>query len=327
MPLVAVNFHYVGMPAFPHAGIHGLTEEDFRSAVTTLASRYELVSLAEVVRLAAMDGVVESDLCLITFDDGLRCQFDAALPILDELNAPAAFFVSAGPLRDRVASTIHKLHWARANFGDEAVAATIRDLAGDKTIALPQRDASIADKARDAYRYDSTDSALLKFTMNYMLSESDAQKVVNELFSKERTPDSDFIPNLYMSADAVREIGKRGSLGSHAVSHRPLAGMTVDAVETELRVSKEFLEDIAGCAVDVVSYPLGNMSAVSHEVGRVAGACGYRAGFTMERAVNATLGDPLLLARCDASDIGKIESFPPRSRYFDGSTLTSVRAT
>ena len=50
-------------------------------------------------------------------------------------------------------------------------------------------------------------------------------------------------------------------------------------------------------------------------------AAGYRVAFTMERALNRSLDEPLLLGRLDANDApgGKrpLEEIPPaRTRYF-----------
>jgi hypothetical protein len=83
----------------------------------------------------------------------------------------------------------------------------------------------------------------------------------------------------------------------------------------------------------MISYPYGSAAAVTPAVGAAAQSLGFAAGFTMERALNATLREPLLLARVDVNDApgGKRELLElvdgepevregmgaARSRYFD----------
>ena len=106
-------------------------------------------------------------------------------------------------------------------------------------------------------------------------------------------------------------------VGSHAMSHRPLAADTPENALAELVDSRAFLEEVSGRTIEAVSYPLGNPGAVNRRVGELALRAGYRIGWTMERANNRTLADPLLLARIDASDIASMAALPTRSRYHD----------
>lgn len=318
MSIVVVNFHYVGMPERPFDGIHGLSVPGFADAVSELARRYELISLSDLLRKVGTGrDAVAGDLCLITFDDGLRSQFEEALPILEKQHAPAAFFIPTGPLATGIGTTIHKLHWARASFGDDAISKTLRELNEAGEIKLPPGNAAFMKKVRESYRYDTEGAALLKFTMNYLLAEDEARRVLTRFMLESGMTEQDFVAELYMDARAVRELGRRGYVGSHAVSHRPLAKLSLAAAEQELRTSKEFLEGLTGAPVQAVSYPLGNESAVSYQVAQAAARCGYAVGLTMERARNVTAAEQLLLARCDAADIPILDSLSGRRRYYD----------
>ena len=90
MGYLVFNFHYVGMPAMPHPGIHGLDTEGFVSGLRDLAARYTMVSLDQIEAAVQGGETLPANACLITFDDGLKCQYEVALPILDELKIPAA---------------------------------------------------------------------------------------------------------------------------------------------------------------------------------------------------------------------------------------------
>ena len=87
----------------------------------------------------------------------------------------------------------------------------------------------------------------------------------------------------------------------------------------DLEASARTLEEITGSRPRMLSYPHGSRDAVTHAVAKAAESAGFRAGFTMERAVNATLDQPLLLARIDANDAAggsrPLTEIPDRSRY------------
>jgi hypothetical protein len=82
------------------------------------------------------------------------------------------------------------------------------------------------------------------------------------------------------------------------------------------------LEEAAGEPIRTFSYPHGTPGTVDVRVARALEAHGFAAAFTMERALNRSLEEPLLLGRLDANDApgGKrpLEDIPPaRTRYFD----------
>src|SRR5207245_2235433 len=57
---------------------------------------YRLIGLDEALALAGDGFRVAGPTALIAFDDGYRDNFDLALPILADLGAPAAFFLTSG---------------------------------------------------------------------------------------------------------------------------------------------------------------------------------------------------------------------------------------
>jgi peptidoglycan/xylan/chitin deacetylase (PgdA/CDA1 family) len=86
-----LNLHRVSSQ-FPR---HSMTMHpvDFRRLLVGLKQKYRFISLRE------LDGVLErgsnqEDLACLTFDDCYGCNYTHALPILQELQVPATFFVS-----------------------------------------------------------------------------------------------------------------------------------------------------------------------------------------------------------------------------------------
>jgi peptidoglycan/xylan/chitin deacetylase (PgdA/CDA1 family) len=315
---IAVNFHYVGMPSMPHPGIHGLGGEEFAACLERLGRDFEFVSLQSLLA-AERAGRFGNDSakCLVTFDDGLRCQYEMALPILDRMGIPAAFFVLGGPYLHGKAATVHKLHFARASLGDVAMMGLVDALCAERGIRESPAGLDIA-AVRDSYRYDDETSARMKYFLNYLMPEDFVEAAVERAFSAIGISETDFIRESYMTPAMIADLAKRGLVGSHAVSHRPLAKMGMAQARAELSESKAWIERVSGTSIDAVSYPLGNKDAVSRQIADEARAAGYRLGYSMERAQNASFLDPLLYARFDASDaarLGRDADLPRRARY------------
>src|SRR5687768_6956468 len=112
--LVAINYHYV-RPAFdhPYPGIHGLTPAQFEHQIRVLSTVGTFVGGADI-RSALNGGRLPERSLIVTFDDGLREQYDYAWPVLQRLGVPALLFVNTGPIAERTVSTVHKIHLLRS---------------------------------------------------------------------------------------------------------------------------------------------------------------------------------------------------------------------
>lgn len=76
----------------------------------------------------------------------------------------------------------------------------------------------------------------------------------------------------------IKEMQQNGmSFGSHTMSHRALADLTLADMEVELNSSRTTLENILRIPIDTVSYPRGRYTAATI---KMAGQCGYHYGFT-----------------------------------------------
>ena len=81
-----------------------------------------------------------------------------------------------------------------------------------------------------------------------------------------------------MSDDEIRELAAADvTIGSHAVSHRPLSAMSEDEIRRELEDSKRTLEGILGRPIDSFAVPANWYDArvlrIAHEVGYAAVYC------------------------------------------------------
>jgi peptidoglycan/xylan/chitin deacetylase (PgdA/CDA1 family) len=115
-----------------------------------------------------------------------------------------------------------------------------------------------------------------------------------------RTAPGDRLPSLegrpMLSWPEIREMQRAGfAFGAHTLTHPDLTRLAAPDVETEMRASKELLEDRLGTAVPCFAYPYGRYDARSHALARdlFSCACSDALGLVGGRS------DPWALERVD----------------------------
>ena len=304
-----MGYHYVAaeVPAEPRA-IFPVSVEALRAQLELLGRSWEFVSRDELLAAAAGEATLPERGCAVTFDDGLRCQAELALPVLDELGIPAIFFVPGKPLAEGRVLHVHKVHALRERVDD----AELLELVGAEDV--PE------DVAREHYRYDAPQAARVKYLLNMALPADERDRVVGAAFAEVFPDEAAFAAELYMSQDQIR--GLASSVGAHSYAHEPHALLPPDELDRDLERCTTLLEEITGVRPRAFSYPHGTASTVDVCTARRLAAAGYRVAFTMERALNRSLNEPLLLGRLDANDApgGRrpLDEIPAgRTRYFE----------
>jgi peptidoglycan/xylan/chitin deacetylase (PgdA/CDA1 family) len=294
-----------------------------------LGRAFDFVSRDDLVEAVAGDRTLPERACIVTFDDGLRCQLEHALPVLERLEVPAVFFIPGLPVAERRALSVHKLHHVREQLSDVELLAEL-----DQT-RIPAVD---DEAARAHYRYDTPEAARVKYLLNVVLPPPRRDAVVDAIFARVHGDEAGFCEQLYMSRHDVAELERaHKAVGSHSYAHTPLALLRPGERRLELERAVAVLEPLLGTPPRMFSFPHGTPSTVDVASARDVEAAGFAAAFTMERALNRTLEEPRLLGRFDANDVpggtrplldlddGRLlvgeGASAARTRYFDESVV------
>lgn len=299
--LLVVNYHYVRACSLMSEGVRGVDVTSLRSQVELIGRSFEFVTPEDLRRAVEEGRSLSRRSCLITFDDGLREQFENAWPVLSEQGVTGLFFVSPEfTLSGRVA-TVHRVHMLRGAVGTDAlVDAAIEEMRESVGTDFSSLEDIVVPP--EQYKYDSDSVRRKKYFLNFVVPADVLDRVSEALFERQIGAQAAMAADLYMDQKMWRELAGAGALGSHGMTHTPLAQLPTRALERELCHSKRLLEEQVARDVHAVSYPYGGATAVGPTVEKAASAAGYRLGFTMERAVNTTLDRPLMFARLDAND-------------------------
>lgn len=292
------NYHYIREDfTKPYPSIFGVTPCNFKKQLEFLKNEGEFVAPKQL--LEDYENIVQSDknYYLITFDDGLKEQYDLALPILQELNIEALFFVNSINYIEKKVSLVHKIHIVRSEVSPEIIISYFKN-SGLNT-ALNTVEVS---KAISHYKYDDSETAKLKYLLNFKLEKDKVEEVVNIIFENTFTED-EVVKDLYMTREQLKELATLNMLGSHTHSHLPLGLLKEEDIFQEISKTKNFLKTISSNKIEFISYPYGSTEACQHPVTKLAAEQGYTIGLTMNRGSNKGVEDKLLLNRYACNDL------------------------
>ncbi len=304
MSLLAVNYHYVGMPKFKYQGVNGLDLEDFLVHVRFLKSNFKLIGLSDLGHLE----INNDNYCIITFDDGLLCHYDVIFKLMKKENFPAAFFINTMPLEIGKAIPTHKMHIIKAKISNTSIKKELKVFMKLKNLVFPSVD---KDLIKSSYKYDDYESACLKYIINYFLAENYRNEFINILFKNLFADETSFVKEWYINEKQIKEMNEfLPCIGSHGHFHVPFGKLSSTEVIDDLKISKRILEELLGDSINFFSYPLGNKHAVKEIHAELVNRAGYDFAFTMEREQNITYQNKHLLARIDCNDLPVVGKDP-----------------
>jgi peptidoglycan/xylan/chitin deacetylase (PgdA/CDA1 family) len=300
--LAAVNFHYIREDfSTPYKAIHGLTPSSFRFQLEKLGKEGEFVSSNQILDSLNHGKSLPEKSILVTFDDGLKEQYEIALPILEELGVPALFYINPYNIAESKVSNVHQIHLLRSHIESSEILFVLNKIGLDLSLTCSEEE-----KAVSHYNYDSPDDAIIKYILNFKLNYELRDEVVNSLFEDffSLTERLNFHSSLYMDNSMVKQLSLHDYLGSHTYSHQPLGMLNSDKLLEEFLKSDEFFKNNKLPLPKSISYPYGSKDSCSKEVLELAKSYQFSFGFTMERAGNKNIFDrSLQLARFDCNDV------------------------
>ncbi|MBC8495281.1 polysaccharide deacetylase family protein [archaeon] len=313
--LAAVNFHYI-RKSFDnqYPSIFGITPEKFEKQLSIIKKVAQFVSQENIKKVIIGGGKLPKNALLITLDDGLKEQYQFAVPILKKLNIPAVFFINTKAVVEKKILNVHKIHLLRSQIAPEVIMNRLVDFVKVNGYEIDFESAKA--KGINHYKYDAPNVAQLKFAFNFLLTVTQQDSFIQHLFEEKFEGEETTIASeLYMSHTEIKELGQLGYIASHAHDHKPIGLLTSEEQHFQVSYSKQILETITGREIHGLSYPYGSFASCNG-VGEVLKYNGYVYAFTMERALNVNLSQPFYLSRFDNNDMPLGKSYPFETNKF-----------
>ncbi len=240
-----------------------VSPERFEEQIRFISQHFEVVSTSRMFEIMDKKQLPQKPLAVITFDDGYRDNLETAYPILKKYNVPATIFLATESLEGAPMWTSR----VEAMFKNTAIKnLTVESLSKERTFEL----GSYEDRMKICHE--------VKSEMK-QVPDSHRQTILEEL--EERMGGCKLSAEM-LSWDDVRQMMQDPLIefGSHSVSHRMLANLSLPEILSELEQSKEKIRNETGKEPCFISYP-GNSYDVRVE--KAAEQVGYEAAFAVDQ--------------------------------------------
>lgn len=259
-----------------------VTAQQFARQMQFIASRYQVVSLQELVtNLQRSSREFRPNLCAITFDDGWRDVYDHAYPVLRQYSLPATVFLTTNFVDRRTWFWEERAKFALAHIW-----------------SILRKPVQIADSTL----HQDLEACLNRVPLPPLVSVrlDDLPQYLGRvirLVSEWQEPDrarwmsqvelvltrEPFIePRQFLNWEEIREMAGQGiEMGNHTVTHHNLAILPDAQVRTELSGAADRIRERLGKPVRNIAYPYGKHAEgtkrIAAEMG-AASACTTRLG-------------------------------------------------
>lgn len=263
-----------------------IPSHEFRWQIEYLKRHYEVLPLSEIIARRVSGQPLPPKCAAITFDDGLRNNFEVAFPILHELNVPATMYLATGYI------DTDALLWQDRLFAE------IQSF-DSMELDLPSHNLGCHDWANAASQQQVFDTLLARLKQlrvehkDHILSDIRRQTRNAGLRNPTR---HDF---QLMSWDNASEMLDSGliEIGPHTVNHELLSRLADDQVHSEIADSHAAVLENLGTSSPTFAFPNGTKSDYDQRVFAALKECGIPAAVTTVSGLNRTSQSILELKR------------------------------
>lgn len=300
--LRVVRYRYVrDLPRTAFPRLKGMQLDDFRHQVNELASQFEMASVESSVDFLTGEYRPRRDLCLLTFDDGLKEHYTEVVPFLSEKKIRGVFFLITSCLEEKRIAAVHMNHFLMAAMEFEEYA----DAFFRKAVSFcPDAFAPLnTDPVRAAqiYPWDPPEVARFKYLFHFGMDAELRDRTVRELFTAKIGAEREFAESLYLTWEEGRQMQKSGmALGGHSHQHKPLANLSTRELIWDLDTCHRLMmQNLLPQAVWSFSYPYGNRDSFHIRAMRKLQELGYHCAFSSESGDSRRGADVYTICRTD----------------------------
>jgi peptidoglycan/xylan/chitin deacetylase (PgdA/CDA1 family) len=255
----------------------------------------------------------DREVCL-TFDDGIKCQIDIALPVLEDFKIKSFFFVYSS-LFDGQPDNLEIFRYFRMNYFnsiDEFYINFYKVLNKDLNKFLLNNEKEIKYKKKKFPHY-STEDIKFRLVRDIFLKKNDYENIMLLMIEEKRFKYKQFFSKLFFSEKDLRNLNKLGHLiGLHSHSH-PTLMEKLDYLEQEKEYQKcvsiiSKIVEKSGDTIKCMSHPCGSYNEDTLQILKKLGIeLGFKQIMTIEqeKGMKKINNSFLEIARQDHADIIK----------------------
>jgi peptidoglycan/xylan/chitin deacetylase (PgdA/CDA1 family) len=293
-------YHYIrDLPNTPFPRIKGMLTSDFRKQLARFRNQYEMTTLQSALDFICGTYVPSKDLCLLTFDDGLREHYTDVTPLLAEHRIQGIFFPISRCLQEQRVASVHMNHFLMASLDFDVYRRAFLDRLDD-----PMGFAVDTAVARRTYRWDTPEVASFKYLFNFVVDADTRDQVIKSIFDENFSDEKAFSNDLYINWQEARAMQDAGMvIGGHSHQHKPLSSLSEQELDADLTSCHQLLmQNLHPQPFWPFCYPYGKNDSFNKEsIGHLR-RLGFACSFSTEVGSNSPGTNPFAIVRLDCKD-------------------------
>jgi peptidoglycan/xylan/chitin deacetylase (PgdA/CDA1 family) len=292
----------------PGLNLNGTPVEEFRNQVQELRAQFEIASLEASVDFLTGEYRPRRDLCLLTFDDGMKDHLHSALPFLLEQRIRGVFFLITSCLEERTVAPAHMNELLIAEMGIHTYAELFR------TTVLAFRPDAMSHRSFDpggaAASWETPDPSPLPYPFQAPIDPEVRDAAVRELFRTHIGPEEEIAPLLYLSWDEARRMQRAGMcMGGQAHQHKFLSTLTPPELMADLECCRRLLaRNLAAQPVLPFAYPGGQKESFHVRAVRKLQELGFGCAFCADSGNNRRGTDVFTIGRTECAAAMRVQA-------------------
>ena len=260
-----IMFHHFHDEAHPPSGQGSISAKEFEEVLNFIGIK-NIIRPDEWIAKLRKNKLKENDLC-ITFDDGLKSQYDICTPILEKYDLKCFWFVYSSVFEGKT----EKLE-IYTNFGTKYFEKI------DKN-----RLQSVVRKKQSMYPFYSFNDIKFRFMRDEMLVKNEYEKLMDEIIQEKGIKIMDIEKNLWLTNSHLKILSENGhEIGLHSYDH-PTILSKLSYEEQYEQYEKNYMHIKQVCNKDVLSmaHPSNSYSDDTLKILRQLNVvCGFRSNRT-----------------------------------------------
>jgi peptidoglycan/xylan/chitin deacetylase (PgdA/CDA1 family) len=275
-------FHRFHKAANRPPGQGSLTEGQFEQVLNYIGTDRILLPEEWLYRVKK-NSLQKHHLC-ITFDDGLKCQFDIALSILERYKLKAFWFVFSSVFDGGIGRFEVYNRFAATEF------TSFNEFFEEFLQSCPVPDEMFKDNAyehfvrdfKEQFPFYSNNEIKFRYIRNKLLPKSNFEEVMDSMIEA-RMPISKISNDLWLTNEHLKLLSKNGHcIGLHSYDH-PLAMADLTPAEQEEQYARNYkhISHVTGKRVECMSHPCNSYNADTIDIlSKMNICCGFRSNMT-----------------------------------------------
>ena len=305
-----IMFHHFHDGKIHKSGQGSISKEDFINIINYIG-RKNIINADEFYLKSIENKLNENEVCL-TFDDGIKCQHDIALPVLDDQKIKAFFFVYSS-LFDGSPDLLEVYRYFRINYFsniDEFYNFFFSMIDSDLDKFFLKNNCTISNNSKKFPHYSIND-VKFRLVRDMLLTSQEYELLMFKIFDKYEFDPELYYKRLFMSIEDLKNIDSNEHIiGLHSHSHPTLMeNLTFNEQYTEYNKNRDVLSEILKkdkSDFKCMSHPCGSYNEDTKSVLNELGVkLGFKQIMTLEKEkkMKKLNNSSVEIARQDHADI------------------------